>query len=91
MGAYRKHIAICPHCRKIVQAEHLTYQQWEVARRLIDGQATANIARDLFVSIKTIEAHRQKIFEALDITNLPMLIRWAHEQGLLQLMGWSIK
>lgn len=38
--AYKKHIAICPHCQAIVEAKALTYQQWEVANRFI-----ANVAQ----------------------------------------------
>jgi len=89
--AYRKHIAICPYCRRIVKAEHLTYQQWEVAKRLIEGEATAKIAHDLFVSVKTVESHRHRILESLGIVNVPQLIKWAYETGLLDLMGWKVR
>ena len=89
MGNFRKHIAICPYCRKIVNAEHLTVQQWEVARRLIAGEKTNTIAHDLFVGRKTIEAHRQKIYEAIGVSNIPQLIRWAFDKGLLELLGWK--
>jgi len=88
-GYYKKHIAICPKCKAIVRAKHLSYQQWEVAKRLIGGEATAKIARDLFVSIKTVEAHRHRILEILEIKNIAKLIRWANDQGLLALMGWD--
>ena len=50
---------------------------------------TAKIARDLFVSVKTVEAHRQRIFQVLEIRNPAELIRWANDQGLLALMGWN--
>jgi len=89
MAEFRKHIAICPHCRKIVKALSLSHTQWEIAKGLIDGRATAEIARDLFVSHKTVESHRAKIFIVLDISNVAQLIRWAHDQGLLHLMGWK--
>lgn len=88
-GAYKRHIAVCPHCQRIVEAKHLTYQQWEVAKRLIAGEPTRNIANELFVSHKTVEAHRLKIWEVLGIKNVPELIRWANDEGLLSLMGWD--
>jgi DNA-binding NarL/FixJ family response regulator len=91
VSGYRKHIAICPYCRRIVKAEHLTYQQWEVAKRLIEGEATAKIAHDLFVSVKTVESHRHRILESLGIVNVPQLIKWAYETGLLDLMGWKVR
>lgn len=88
-GAYKRHIAICPHCHSIVEAKHLTYQQWEVAKRLIAGEPTKKIADELFVSNKTVESHRLKIWEVLKINNVPQLIRWANDEGLLSLMGWD--
>ena len=88
-GYYKRHIAICPHCKAIVKAMHLTYQQWDVAKLMIGGVPTAKIARDLFVSVKTVEAHRQRIFQVLEIRNPAELIRWANDQGLLALMGWD--
>lgn len=88
-GAFKRHIAVCPHCRRIVEAKHLTYQQWEVVKRQIDGKSTKEIADELFVSVKTVEAHRLKIWEVLDIKNIAQLIRWANDAGLLSLMGWG--
>lgn len=85
----RKHVAICPNCRKIVKALPLTYQQWEVAKRLIDGQDGKTIARELFIGRKTVESHRRAILDALGVQNVPHLIRWAHDKGLLDLMNWG--
>ena len=89
LGAYKKHIAICPYCHRIVKAGRLTYQQWEVTKRLIGGESTTAIADALFVSVKTVEAHRHKIFEVLGVRNISLLIRWANDNGFLSLMGWD--
>ena len=86
---YRRHIAICPHCWRIVKAQSLTYQQWQVAERLIAGETTAQIAKKLFVSGKTIESHRLKIFKATGVENVAGLIRWANDHGFLAVMGWD--
>jgi DNA-binding NarL/FixJ family response regulator len=88
---YRKHIAICPHCRQVVNAEHLTHRQWEVARRLIEGQAVDQIAHDLFICRKTVGFHRTQIYEVTGTRNMAQLIRWAFDRGLLELMGWTSK
>lgn len=85
----RRPIAICPHCRNVVNALVLTHTQWEVARRLINGESTVNIAHDLCVSYKTVEAHRAKIFLVLGIKNIPHLIRWAYDRGILELIKWG--
>jgi len=84
-----RRIAICPHCHRVVKTLALTYQQWEVAKRLIAGEACAKIAHDLFVSTRTIESHRHKILEVLGVKNIAQLIRWANDNGLLALMGWE--
>lgn len=88
-GAYKRHIAICPHCKSIVEAKHLSYQQWEVTKRLILGESTVKIAHDLCVSIKTVESHRSRVMQVVDVKNIAQLIRWANDQGLLALMGWD--
>jgi DNA-binding CsgD family transcriptional regulator len=60
-----------------------------VAKRLIAGESTAKIAQDMFISIKTVEAHRMKIMAVLEIRTIAELIRWANDRGLLSLMGWD--
>lgn len=86
---YRRRVAICPNCHRIVKTLPLTYQQWEIAKLIIGGIATAEIAGQLFISIKTVEAHRQKVFQALGVHNPAELIRWANDQGVLALLGWD--
>lgn len=86
----RRPIAICPHCRQVVKAMPLTHTQWEVARRLINGATTTEIAEEICVSIKTVEAHRAKIFLVLGVKNVAHLIRWAHDRGILGLMNWPV-
>jgi DNA-binding NarL/FixJ family response regulator len=90
MGEWsRKHVAICPHCQRIVEALPLTFRQWEVASRLIYGESIKKIAHDLFICRKTVEAHKRYILDILNIDNVPQLIRWANDIGLLKLMGWE--
>jgi DNA-binding NarL/FixJ family response regulator len=56
---------------------------------MIAGDTATKIASDLFVSIKTIESHRLKIWGALGVKNVAQLIRWANDHGFLSLMGWD--
>ncbi len=94
-AAWKCHIAICPYCRRIVQAEHLTSQQWEEAKRIIEGHSTEQIGHDLFICSKTVQTHFTKIMEVLNIEGrsfrekVAKLIRWANDNGYLALMGWD--
>jgi DNA-binding NarL/FixJ family response regulator len=61
----------------------LTHRELEVLERIGKGLATREIADDLGVSAKTIDAHRAHIKGKLDLTSPSELqqfaIRWVHE------------
>ena len=50
---------------------------------LAEGKASAAIADLLFVSPKTIHAHRQHIMDKLGIRTIGELIRYAIREGLI--------
>jgi DNA-binding NarL/FixJ family response regulator len=60
----------------------LTARQRQVLRLLVEGRTMKEIAVDLGVSIKTIEAHRAQLMERLKIHDLPGLVRYAMRTGL---------
>ncbi|HWW68780.1 MAG TPA: LuxR C-terminal-related transcriptional regulator, partial [Duganella sp.] len=45
------------------------------------GESSKQIARDLGLSVRTVEAHRQSIKRRLGIDTLPELIRYAVEHS----------
>jgi len=55
----------------------LTPRQKEVLQLIAEGHSTKEIAERLFVSIKTVEAHRANLMERLDIHDVPGLVRLA--------------
>lgn len=59
--------------------EQLSDRELEVFEKLGKGRGTAQIAHDLGVSIKTVEAHRSHIKTKLGITTAPELVRAAVE------------
>ena len=63
----------------------LTPRQTEVLWLLADGHSTAEIARRLNLSIKTIETHRMALMDRLGIHDLAGLIRFAITVGLVPL------
>ena len=64
-------------------AAPLSARQLEVLRRLAQGQSTKEIAADLEISAKTVEAHRAQIMQRLDIRDLAGLVKYAIRAGLL--------
>jgi len=67
------------------EPEGLTDREREVLQLLAEGRTTKQIAVELHVSTKAIEANRRKIMKKLDISNLPELTKYAIREGLTSL------
>lgn len=52
----------------------LSKRELEIATRLAAGKSNSEIADDLFISPKTVSAHKANLFEKLAIENIPALI-----------------
>lgn len=65
----------------------LTAREREVLQLLAEGRATKEIAADLFVSVKTIETHRQHVMQKLGTKSIAELTKFAIREGLTQLDG----
>jgi len=63
--------------------EPLTPRQREVLQLVAEGNSTKEIARKLSLSVKTIEMHRTQLMAALDIHDVPGLVRYAIRMGLI--------
>jgi DNA-binding CsgD family transcriptional regulator len=63
--------------------EQLTSRQREVLQFIAEGQNTKQIAEILKISAKTVEFHRLKLMNSLDIHDVPGLVRFAMQAGLL--------
>ena len=61
----------------------LTLRQREVLQLVAEGNRTKAIARELDLSVKTIEMHRSQLMESLDIHDIPGLVRYAIRIGLI--------
>lgn len=64
--------------------EQLSPRQQEVLRRLARGQAAKEIAYDLGLSSKTVDAHRARIMEKLGLSDAASLTRYAVRHGLVE-------
>jgi DNA-binding NarL/FixJ family response regulator len=61
----------------------LTARQTQVLRLIALGNSSKEIARELDLSIKTVETHRTQIMDRLDIRDLAGLVRYAVRSGLV--------
>ena len=65
-------------------AELLTERQVEVLTRIAQGRSAKEIAFELGLSSKTVDVHRNKIMERLDLHDIASLTRYAVRKGLVK-------
>jgi len=65
------------------ELEQLTAREREVLRLLARGYAYKEIARELTISIKTVESHASAVLRKLQLSNRSELSRWASERRLV--------
>jgi two-component system, NarL family, nitrate/nitrite response regulator NarL len=67
---------------KVEQAYNLSEREKEVLKLIVDGLSNKLIASKLFVSSRTIDAHRYKIMQKLDAKNTAEMVRKAITEKL---------
>ncbi len=65
------------------ELDQLTNREREVLRLLARGYAYKEIARELFISIKTVETHVSNVLRKLQMSNRYELSRWAADRRLV--------
>ncbi len=63
--------------------EQLTPRQTEVLRMVAQGFSSKDIARELDLSVKTVDTHRTSLMNQLDIHEVTGLVRYAIRTGLI--------
>jgi DNA-binding NarL/FixJ family response regulator len=63
----------------------LTEREREVLQLIAEGHSNRKIAEMLFISVKTVEAHRSHIMDKLDLHNVADLTRFAIRIGITSL------
>jgi DNA-binding NarL/FixJ family response regulator len=61
----------------------LTARELEVLRLLASGRTNAAIARQLFVSVKTVDRHVSNIFDKLDVPTRAAATAFAYQHRML--------
>jgi DNA-binding NarL/FixJ family response regulator len=62
----------------------LTSREMEVIQLIAEGKANKQIAAELKISIKTVEKHRQRLMEKLNIHDTAGLTRYAIYMGIIE-------
>jgi len=60
----------------------LTNREKEILQLIARGLISKEIADKLYISVNTVNTHRQRIIEKLNVTNTYEAIRYSHERGL---------
>ena len=66
------------------RADYLTTREAEVLQLIAEGRANKQIASELYISIKTVEKHRQQVMNKLGIHDVAGLTRHAIAKGIIE-------
>lgn len=69
--------------------DKLTRREQEVMRLVAQGLSSKKIASKLFISPKTVENHRTKIMEKLNLDNVIDLVKYAAKLGIINIRSWE--
>ncbi|MEA2226876.1 MAG: hypothetical protein QOF29_1109, partial [bacterium] len=64
--------------------DDLTEREVDVLRRIVLGHTNAEIAGQLYLSVRTVESHRAHIGQKLRLSTRAELVRYALDRGLLE-------
>ena len=70
--------------RKRAEEDPLSEREREVLRMLALGHTNQEIAKQLYISVRTAETHRAHIMQKLRLSSRAELVRYALDQGLLE-------
>lgn len=62
----------------------LTKREVEVLRLIADEYSNPEIAKELFISIRTVDTHRRNLLEKLQAKNTAGLVRYAIKHGIVE-------
>jgi DNA-binding NarL/FixJ family response regulator len=64
--------------------DELTHRQVEILKLIAMGRASKEIAYELGLSPKTVDVHRARIMERLQLNDIASLTRYAVRKGLIK-------
>jgi PAS domain S-box-containing protein len=76
---------ITPEDRAISNVSSLTRRERQVLALIAEGKSTKEVAADLGIAFKTADAHRNRIYQKLDIHGIAAAVRYAIRTGIVTL------
>lgn len=71
--------------QKVSLLTQLSSREREVLQLVVEGQSSVAIAKALFLSPKTVETYRSRFMQKLGFNDLPSLVKFAIQQGIIAL------
>lgn len=68
-----------------IRLDRLSQREREILDLVVQGKSSAEIAVELLLSPKTVDTYRSRMMHKLGVDDLPGLVRYAIQQGLLPL------
>jgi len=68
----------------LMNDNELTFREVEILQLISEGNTSKQISENLFISERTVGKHRQNIMDKLNIHDIPSLMRYALEKGIIQ-------
>ena len=65
--------------------ESLSRRERQILQLVAEGKSSAEVAAALFLSPKTVETYRSRMMQKLGISNLPNLVKFAIQHGVIQI------
>jgi len=65
--------------------ENLTKREKEIVRLIVEGLSNQEIAAKLFLSLRTVETHKNNIMHKLNLRNTVELVKFAIKHNLMQI------
>ena len=62
----------------------LTKRELEVLRLITEEYTNPEIAKELFISIRTVDTHRRNLLEKLQVKNTAGLVKYAIKKGIIE-------
>jgi two-component system invasion response regulator UvrY len=73
-----------PRGRGKPEYESLSEREYQVMYMIASGKKVKNIADELFISVKTVHAHRRHIFEKMNLSSNAEIVHYAIQNNLLE-------
>ena len=84
----RNFVDLCQTGMPVSKYDFLSEREQQVFRLMVEGLTTRQIAKNIFLSPKTIEKHRSSLIKKLGIQDIVGMVKYAIEIGVIDPYSW---